>query len=219
LAVKILAELIEVGGYINPGPLVAHMPAESRGLGLWNDRRDRRSQFPVIGNYAFNITTQVPFESAKTESIVILSNRIKKVAQRVRNDVEFRSHMLHRGTRGSDTDSFCGVSSVSVPKLAGKLGISPLHINSNIDFGPVPHVWFFVLSCGSQTSIVADIQLPIATLSPELVRSTIRNAAKGSALEPLFNKMGQKNEDCLADTTMSTSARTKMTGTSSSLSD
>jgi hypothetical protein len=111
LAIKILSELIEVRDFINPGPLVAYMTAESRGLVLWNDRLDQRSQFPaVIGNnYAFSIiTTQVPLlsESAKKESVVLLFNRIKKVAQRVCNDIEFRSHMVH-GMEGSDTGSFC----------------------------------------------------------------------------------------------------------------
>jgi hypothetical protein len=47
-----------------------------------------------------------------------------------------------------------------------------------------------------------------------VVRSIIRNATKGSALEPLLDKMGEdKNEDCLTDMP---SSHTKMTGMSRS---
>lgn len=193
LAVKTLALLIkhaELPEDTANQPLLPSIAIDARGLGKWGDSRDSKLRVPVVGNYAYGHFVQVPQETARNNSVEHLATILKKGLDRHRTDVDFRLHAIANiGVRNLATsDMFCGVSSMVIPPVSRLAGIPlPTRLDTKIDFGPVPRVWFYIVTIGSHTSICADIQLPIATLTPELVRQTILSAARGSALEPLLS--------------------------------
>ena len=60
-----------------------------------------------------------------------------------------------------------------------------MEIESRISLGPVPRVWFYVLTCGPQTTISVDVALPLHICADD-VRASICECTSGSVLEPFF---------------------------------
>jgi hypothetical protein len=58
-------------------------------------------------------------------------------------------------------------------------------VDTFIDFGDNPRVWFYVETVGSLTQVAVDVLLP----GVDNVKSALKTVVKGSALEPLFNQL------------------------------
>lgn len=197
LAIKTLAHLLEIadknGIQIpnNRSHLLCTTPIDGRFLDKWGDRRDQNRKFPVVGNYAFSGGTQIPFEEAKEQSVEEIGLMVKNsTVTRLRKDVDYRiltikasySEML------PSSGMYVGCSSVILPRGSSiSMGLKDVEIDARIDFGSVPHVWFYLVTCGNQTQVDADISLPLPGFGRKDAEMAIYNSVDGSSLECLFN--------------------------------
>ena len=185
LAVKVMATLLKHKTGEKPGPLVVSVASDLRPLGKWGDRRDR-TFLPVVGNYPYSHVVRVEFDDAANKSVEELGIIVKQDLKRVHTDVDYRLSLLQH----SDLNPgyYCGVSSLLIPKQATRLGF-PTIVDSFIAFGPVPHVWFYVITTGDKTQVHADIQMPIDTLEADEIRHLARETIQGTVLAPVFNEL------------------------------
>lgn len=196
LSIKVLAALVskycqnsdppKEGAYRDWKYLKAQNGVDARGLGKWGDKRDRASKlFPTVANYAFSAKTFVPFDDALNGSLEKVALMIKETLHQISTDVKFRASHIESNKSSNPHTIYCGVSSVLAPRIwqVLRLGTST---ETTIEFGPCPHVWFYVLTDGAHTSVIADIGLPLPTLTEDATRDVIRNLSKGTALESFF---------------------------------
>lgn len=191
LAIKIMALLVDATN-MNPEnrDYISTTGVDCRKLGKWGlGRRDRKGTFPVVGNYSAALKTTVPAETALSSSLEDIAKIFKKDLEGIRNDMDARIRFLATNL-SIDAAYLTGVSSVVVPFKG--LGFPPSgRIESLISFGPMPHVWFYVVTCGSTTRITVDIALPTAKkLDSHKFHQFIKSASKGSVLEPILNSVG-----------------------------
>ena len=202
LAIKLLAALLDRAGFNPNGQLLSTNGMDARGLGKWDNASARgtktgngrtgawTSKMPVVANYAFSCKTQVPFAAALQETVEAVAVRIKVDFDRVRDDATFRAHTVAAGAAQPLLSSqmfvgstpLVGCSSVVMPRIANRVRAM---IESRISFGPVPRVWFSVLTCGPQTTINVDVALPLHICADD-VRASICECTSGSVLEPFF---------------------------------
>jgi hypothetical protein len=191
LSIKTLAMILE-NHERNPDskPLLAASPVDGRNLGKWGDKRDRAIHLPIVGNFVFGISTQVPYEEALRGSIAAISKRIKTDIHRLQTDIAYRAEEMS-AVGVPQCGIMCGTSSILVPQVVfGALtGIQNLRIDGSIDFGPFPHCWIYIVTVGKLVSeITADIKLPIPGLDEKEVLDAVFRAAAGSPLEVIFSK-------------------------------
>jgi hypothetical protein len=188
LSIKTLAAILD-HHKMNPEskPLLSTVPVDGRSLGKWGDtKRDKNKVLPVIASYAFPCYTQIKMEDALESSLEDVAYIIKKQLHRLKSDVNFRALSI----LPCEVDNtmviapVVGVSSGVIPSI---LGFRNVELDSAIDFGPVPHVWFYVMTLNKvATNIIVDVNLPIEGLGEVEIKSAISKAVKGSPLEILF---------------------------------
>jgi len=195
LAIKLLAALLDRAGLNPDGKLLSTNAMDARRLGKWDSASaggtktgnggTRASKMPVVANYTFACHTQVPFAAALQETVEAVAVRIKVDFDRVRDDATFRAHAVAAGAAQPlpSSQPRVGCSSIVMPRIANRAARAM--IESRISFGPVPRVWFYVLTCGSQTTINVDVALPLHICADE-VRASICECISGSVLEPFF---------------------------------
>jgi hypothetical protein len=120
LSIKTLANLlVQSGAYdgSSSAPLLGTVGVDARFLGSWGDARDSLRRFPVVGNYAFSGTCQVPMNEAVAMSVEELGQRVKQTFSRLRTDVEYRVLSMKASAAGMLPTSgmFVGCSSVVLP--------------------------------------------------------------------------------------------------------
>ena len=202
LAIKLLAALLDRAGLNPDGKLLSTNGMDARRLGKWDSASAdgtktgnggtgaRASKLPVVANYSVLCHTQVPFAAALQETVEAVAVRIKVDFDRVRDDATFRAHTVAAGAAQPLLSSqmfvgstpLVGCSSVVMPRIANRVRAM---IESRISFGPVPRVWFYVLTCGPQTTINVDVALPLHICADD-VRASICECISGSVLEPFF---------------------------------
>lgn len=188
LAIKIMALIVDASN-MNPEnrDYIGTLPVDCRKLGKWGlGRRDRSGTFSVVGNYSALLYTTVPAETALSSSLEDIAKIFRKDCEGIRNDIDARIRFLATNL-GLELAYGIGVSSVIVP-FQGLGFPSSGRIESLISFGPLPHVWFYLVTCGSTTRITVDIALPTAEkLDSHKLQQFIKSASKGSVLEPILN--------------------------------
>lgn len=188
LAIKTMALLVDATKMNSDNrDYIGITPVDCRKLGKWGLlRRDRKGTFPVVGNYSAALSTTVPAETALSSSLEDIAKIFKKDLDGIRNDVDARIRFLATNL-SIDAAYLTGVSSGIAP-FKGIAFPSSGRIESLISFGPMPHVWFYVVTCGSTTRITVDIALPLAKkLDSHKFHQFIKSASKGSVLEPILN--------------------------------
>jgi len=83
--------------------------------------------------------------------------------------------------------AYAGVSSILAPNITGAFLFRNMSIESTIDFGPVPRVWFYVLTAEGETCLKTDIALPLPKLTEEELRREMSLIVKDSPLKALFS--------------------------------
>ena len=112
---------------------------------------------------------------------------IKETHHQIITDVtfKFRASQIESTLLSNPHTVYCGVSSVLSPRISQVLRMES-SIETSIEFGPAPRVWCYVLTDGAHTSVIADISLPLPTVTEDTTRDVIRNLSKGTALQPFF---------------------------------
>lgn len=184
LSVKVMAIILkENGDNTSDKPLLCSTGADSRDLGSWGDRRDKRKQFPVGGNFTFALFALIPFEVALSGSLNDIVALIQEPVQRIRSDATFRAQeALVAGL--PPCGYFCGTSSFKLPSFVGPR-IRNLEFDSRIDFGPVPHCWLYLITSKTHADAAIDIQLPIPSLTSSRVHAAFRQAIAHTPLNDL----------------------------------
>jgi len=175
--------------------LLSNTPGDGRNLryitGKDKHQRCQSKAFPVVRNYAFSLSTQIPFEDALKHPLEKIAKIFKHEYTRLQTDEKFRLHQI-AAFNASSSISFlpgtpqCGTSSVLSSRVIQKMALK-VSSEIRIDFGAVPRCWFYTISHGSQTVISADIHLPLANLTEAATRIAIAEECKGSALEHLLS--------------------------------
>jgi hypothetical protein len=182
LAIKLMARLVDTSSGTG---LVINISCDARTLGKWGDKRDKR-KIPGSGNFPFGNYVAIENSKAQGEDLNSVAKFLRHEIARVDTDIDYRMHMLQvLQVKDITSDYFCGVSSVHIPKAAVRLGIAPTYLDSFIDFGDNPRVWFYVVTVGSTTQVSVDVLLP----GVDNVESALKTVVEGSALEPLFNQL------------------------------
>jgi len=189
LAIKVLAKILTDAGGQRPTALLGTNGVDTRGLGQWTARSSCGGMLPVVANYTFASHTQVPFAAAQSETLEQIAARIKTIFERISSDTVFRMHEIAASAAAPlpSSNMFCGCSSILIPRFVNLFGIDAT-VESRIAFGPVPRVWFYVVTCGAETTVEADIALPLG-LSADGVREVVHETMIASTLEPLL-RMG-----------------------------
>jgi hypothetical protein len=110
---------------------------------------------------------------------------IKETHHQISTDVTFRASQIESTLLSNPHTVYCGVSSVLSPRISQVLRMES-SIETSIEFGPAPRVWWYVLTDGAHTSVIADISLPLPNVTEDATRDVIRNLSKGTALQPFF---------------------------------
>jgi hypothetical protein len=190
LAIKILAHLLfNYAPELNQEslPLLLTLGVDGRKM-----NRGRRYgnilSFPVVANYAFDCFCYIPYLEALQSSLGKIGEHAQDVVKKLRCDPIFRAETILQKPLNDTYD--CGVSSVVVsdallcPTFSG---VRDLMIDSTVEFGTIPRVWLYVVSVnGVNTTVSADIMLPIKGLDKTVVMEALSIASKDSPLEPLF---------------------------------
>ncbi|MEL6989546.1 MAG: hypothetical protein AAGK97_17180, partial [Bacteroidota bacterium] len=162
LAVKLLAVLLKK---YNANPqnkkITSSTGTDMRQFSNWGYNRDRktRQQFPIEGNFTCKQNYTFEFEQALKMSFIMMAKEIKQDMERLHHDEAYRiDRVLNQWNE--PVMVYPGVSSVLAPKVAGEFLLRNIALESTIDFGPVPRVWFYVLTSEGGTSLKADIALP-----------------------------------------------------------
>jgi len=194
LAVKTLATLISDHDEILPlGKLVTVLPCDARQT--FRVQKDTQQKLPVIANYAFIVHNQFDISETIQTDVPSLMLTIGQQLTKVLHDPTLlRQEML--GTYCTPVlPIFVGVSSVNMEsKIDSLLGLNNINLHSRILYGPIPRVWFYVLTSCEQTTIGADIMLPIPGLTEEKVLETIKSASRNTCLNELFQLSSPKVE-------------------------
>ena len=112
------------------GPLqvVATTPMDARKIGQWGDERDKKNHFPEVANYAFGCFTPIPLQEVVDESLEEIALRIKTDVNNVRSNASDRwQSYLDTNILATRHPYLCGVSSIVSPKMAERVGLTPLH--------------------------------------------------------------------------------------------
>jgi hypothetical protein len=171
--------------------LVITIPCDARTLGKWGDKRDKR-KIPIFGNFPFGNSIAIENSKARCDDLNSLAKFVRHEIARVDTDIDYRMHMLQvKATK----DYFCGVSSVQIPKAAVRLGIAPAYVDTFIDFGDNPRVWFYVETVGSLTQVAVDVLLPGVDMSrvlSKLLSKEVLSSLCSTNLMPLIVKQASR---------------------------
>ncbi|CAB9505728.1 expressed unknown protein [Seminavis robusta] len=166
--------------------ILSSIGVDIRPLVPWGDARDS-AQFPVIGNYTSAFFIPVAHQKALTEPLEQLAQSIQDQVTQLRDDPRVRMEVLAYSDGNASVPFWCGISSILTPD-SGRGGHN-MFVESYIDFGPAPHIWFYVVTWGNETIITADIYLPIPQegMGDAQLKQDIRKAAQDSALEDILS--------------------------------
>ncbi len=189
LAVKLLAVILK-NHDANPEnkQVTSSTGTDIRQFSKWGDERDRKAkkQLPVEGNYTCKQNYSFEFEETLNLSLLEIAHVIKKDMARLHTDVEYRmDRVLNQWNE--PVMAYAGVSSVLAPNITGGFLIRNISLESTIDFGPVPRVWFYVLTADGETCLKSDIALPIPDLTEAELRREMSLIVKDSPLKALFS--------------------------------
>jgi hypothetical protein len=190
LAVKLLAVILK-NHNANPEnkQVTSSTGTDMRQFSQWGDERDRKQkqQLPVEGNFTCKQNYSFEFEEILKLSLVEIAHEIKKDLDRLHTDIEYRmDRVLNQWNE--PVMAYPGVSSVLAPNIpGGEFLLRNISIESTIDFGPVPRVWFYVLTSDGRTSLKADIALPLPELTEGELRREMSHMVKDSPLKALFS--------------------------------
>jgi len=189
LAVKLLAVILK-NHHANPEnkPVTSSTGTDIRQFSQWGDERDRKKgkQLPVEGNFTCKQIYSFEFEEALKLSLLEMAHKIKKDLSRLHTDIEYRmDRVLNQWNE--PVMAYAGVSSILAPNITGAFLFRNMSIESTIDFGPVPRVWFYVLTAEGETCLKTDIALPLPKLTEEELRREMSLIVKDSPLKALFS--------------------------------
>ncbi|MFK7968921.1 MAG: hypothetical protein AB8F95_01070 [Bacteroidia bacterium] len=189
LAVKLLAVILK-NHNANPESkqVTSSTGTDIRQFSQWGDERDRKQgrQLPVEGNFTCKQNYSFEFEEALEQPLVAMAHVIKKDMARLHTDTEYRmDRVLNQWNE--PVMAYAGVSSVLAPNVTGAFLFRNMTLESTIDFGPVPRVWFYVLTAEGQTCLKADIALPLPGLTEAELRREMSLIVKDSPLKALFS--------------------------------
>lgn len=198
LSVKILAILLDEHK-LNPNnhPLVVNVAVDGQKCGKWgkgrhNKYRSNKVSFPVVGNFVFSVAVQLSMEGVLQTDLVATAMDIKTCLNKVLSDPIERASRVVQCSGLPTSGMRCGASSILESSTQGRLrkmaGANVTSFESGIAFGPVPHVWFYIISLrGSPTPLTLDFMLPIHGLTESDVLKALARACQGSPLEKLLN--------------------------------
>ena len=192
LAVKLMAAILKSND-ANPEnkQVTSSTGTDIRQFSEWGDERDRKNaqHLPVEGNFTCKQNYSFEFEEILKLSLVEVAHLIKKDMSRLYTDTEYRmDRVLNQWNE--PVMAYAGVSSVLAPNITGGFLLRNISIESTIDFGPVPRVWFYVLTAdGGTTCVKTDIALPIPGLTETELRREMSHIVKDSPLKALFSSV------------------------------
>jgi len=142
-----------------------------------------------VRNFSFCHNIQVPFGDALTCPLENIAKRIKKGFKRLQTDETYRLHHIAASAKyiASGIIYWCGSSSIVSAACLKKVRIKSEM--GRIEFHTVPRCWFYVVGHGITTTITVDIKLPLQSPTEEVIRDSIFNAAKGTALEIILSRI------------------------------
>lgn len=189
LAVKLLAVILK-NHDANPEnkQVTSSTGTDIRQFSEWGDERDRKKaqQLPVEGNFTCKQNYSFEFEEILNLSLLEIAHEIKKDLSRLYTDTEYRmDRVLNQWNE--PVMAYAGVSSVLAPNITGEFLLRNMTIESTIDFGPVPRVWFYVLTADGGTCLKTDIALPLPGLTEAELRREISLIVKDSPLKAFFS--------------------------------
>ncbi len=187
LAVKLLAVVLQ-NHNANPEKkqVTSSTGTDVRQFSEWGDERDRqKGQLPLEGNFTCKQNTSFEFEDTLKLSLLEIAHKIKQDLGRLHTDVEYRmDRVLNQWNE--PVMAYAGVSSVLAPNITGGFLLRNITLESTIDFGPVPRVWFYVLTVDGGTCLKTDIALPLPKLTDAELRQEMSLIVKDSPLKELF---------------------------------
>ncbi len=187
LAVKLLAVVLK-NHNANPEnkKIASSTGTDIRQFSQWGDKRDnKKRQLPVEGNFTCKQNYSFEFEEVLSLSLLEIAHKIKKDLNRLHTDIEYRmDRVLNQWNE--PVMAYPGVSSVLAPNITGGFLLRNMTLESTIDFGPVPRVWFYVLTVDGGTCIKTDIALPIPKLTEAELRIEMNRIVETSPLKALF---------------------------------
>ena len=188
LAVKLLAVILK-NHNANPEnkQVTSSTGTDIRQFSQWGDERDRKRKrlLPVEGNYTCKQNYSFEFDEVLKLSLVEIAHVIKKDLARLHTDIEYRmDRVLNQWNE--PVMAYAGVSSVLAPNITGGFLLRNITLESTIDFGPVPRVWFYVLTVDGGTCLKTDIALPIPGLTEAELRREMGLIVNDSPLKALF---------------------------------
>mmetsp|Transcript_13709 Transcript_13709/g.30058 ORF Transcript_13709/g.30058 Transcript_13709/m.30058 type:complete len:480 (-) Transcript_13709:45-1484(-) len=165
--------------------LAVNIPMDGRSVGKWNDQRDKVKKLPVGGSFSFACISQVKLSACLNGTLEEVGRCIKKSLDECRKDPEVRAIAMRASSEPHESNLLIGCSSIIIPKGAGLVtGMRKMEFDCNINFGPMPHVWFYVITSGKGAQVDVDIALPIDGYKNESeVITAIHDAASGTILE------------------------------------
>jgi len=189
LAVKLLAVILS-NHNANPEnkQVTSSTGTDIRQFSQWGDERDRKQgqQLPVEGNFTCKQLYSFEFDEVLELSLLEVAHQIKKDLARLHTDLEYRmDRVLNQWNE--PVMVYAGVSSVLAPNITGAFLLRNISIESTIDFGPVPRVWFYVLTADGETCLKADIALPLPKLTEAELGREMSLIVKDSPLKALFS--------------------------------
>ena len=137
-------------------------------------------------------STPFTIDEALGMSLAEVARRIRGTLRRMDADVGFRLQEVAQFAippRGADLmRPKLGVScvNVDVPDALWWFGVRDLRSLPHINFGPIPHLWFMVITCKDATTVSLQAGLPVPGVSHVDVRRAIAKAARGSPLETIL---------------------------------
>lgn len=194
LAVKTLAMLIRDHYDILPeGKLVTVLPCDARRA--FHVQKYTQLKLPVVANYAFVVHNQFDISQTYQADLSSLMSTIKQRLTEVTHDPSLLRKEILGQYCTAPLPIYVGVSSILMEsKIDSLLGLNNVNLHSRIVYGPIPRVWFYVLTSCGQTTIGADIMLPIPGLTAEKVQETIIAASHNTCLEDLFQSSASNVE-------------------------
>jgi hypothetical protein len=194
LSIRTFALILQKFG-LNPDcrPLVATTPIDARNLGKWGDRRrDKKTLFPVVANYAFSLCTQIPYQEALEEDgLVKVATRIKQDIKRLQTELEYRAqHVFFPGF--PTCGLVVGTTTVMVPSMivGERTGVKDPTVYSRGFFGS-PHVWFTIVTMdGLCSNAHFFVGLPIPGLDRAKIFDCVLDAVAKTPFEAFFQLLG-----------------------------
>jgi hypothetical protein len=174
-------------------PLVASTPIDARNFGKWGDRRrDKKTLFPVVANYALSLCTQIPYQEAiEKDGLVKVATRIKQDIKRLQTELDYRAqHVFFPGYPTCGV--VVGTSTVMVPRmiLGERTGVKDPTLYSRGFFGN-PHVWFTIVTMdGLCTNAHLFAGLPIPGLDRAKIFDCVQEAVSNTPFDGFFKLLG-----------------------------